>query len=1046
MRPATWYAKAAVTFVAAAACCGNLPAQTPSAAEVPSTSHAQGPVFGLLIAEGAAPSSIVPVDTAVSSPVYARLVARWDSLQGPDGALDWTSLEAPIATLSSGGYSIVLCLTGGHPIEIDAGPEPPPSGRTLEAWLDFARAAVGRFADRVSVIEVWDRPDRPEGGGGPYEAKSYAFLLKSTAVAAKAEARKVGASVRIAQGAIASSALAWQQRLWDEDVASYVDVLPVRVGEEDAPSRPGEDLAAVFRDAVAHPPAPELWAYVGAVPGSTQDAAADAAVEALAAPVPASVAFVPAPAEPRAADRQRRLLLGLRTALAGHAAASRGQLALVGEDRAPLAGARVLGRFLRERDLATTIAYAGEDLSGQQGWLLVDAADLDQARVLDPLTGQTLATIPARVPGAPDQRALRVVFARHPMLVTFGRVSRRAEAELPPEALKVATVRGLTAEEIIARYQETHRLQSDRLTRWTGRGRAEFHYKLAQMGSTIDVAIDSNYFWDRTTGLEWQQTDYYINGNRIGWKKFPELPLIQPEKVLTLPLDLTFDRTYTYRLIGEDKVDDREAYVISFEPVDPDAPRSLYRGRVWIDKVSFVRLRQNVVQTRLETPVLSSEEDQTYTPVQGPDGATYWMLSRSDGQQLWTAGGRNLVVRRVLAMSSIEINPEEEEFTKRRRAAYASTDVMLRDTEQGNRYLEQSADGGRTVKSTINTRYLFAGLGAYKDSSLSSVAPLGGVNYFDYDVAHKNIQMNVFFAGLLTFFNMTKPDFTRAKLDLAFEATLSFLKRYDRLYVGDVERVSQRVRYRDQWVSMRLGVPLGKFGKLTLMEDLEYYDYSEDPEAASVQAITRPGSTFVLPQDHVLTTGALQLEFNRRGYTVTARGAWSHRSVWEPWGLPGTEGYPPRFDPETKSFWTWRVSGFKEWYLPRFQKVRVGMDLLDGTRLDRFSRFQFSFFGDTSLSGFAGTGVRFDRGAIARVGYSFNLFNVVRLDLLAEHAQTEDATDPAGYRGFSGVGVSGNVVGPWKTIFQGSYARAVASDIPGLVGQQQFELVILMLF
>jgi len=110
------------------------------------------------------------------------------------------------------------------------------------------------------------------------------------------------------------------------------------------------------------------------------------------------------------------------------------------------------------------------------------------------------------------------------------------------------------------------KVQDDRLSRWIAKARADIHFKLAQGGGSIDVGIESTYFWRRGQPLEWQQTRYYVNGNRITWKKIPELPLIQPEKVVTLPVDLTFDKTYDYKLSGEDTIDGRPAYVVAFEP------------------------------------------------------------------------------------------------------------------------------------------------------------------------------------------------------------------------------------------------------------------------------------------------------------------------------------------------------------------------------------------------------------------------------------------------------------------------------------------------
>ena len=97
-----------------------------------------------------------------------------------------------------------------------------------------------------------------------------------------------------------------------------------------------------------------------------------------------------------------------------------------------------------------------------------------------------------------------------------------------------------------------------------------FHFTIAGASRTVDVGMGGSYYFDTKGGAEWELRDYYLNGNKSHWKEFPELPLIQPEKVLTLPLDITFDRSYTYEYDGEDVVDGRTCHVLRFEPVDPN--------------------------------------------------------------------------------------------------------------------------------------------------------------------------------------------------------------------------------------------------------------------------------------------------------------------------------------------------------------------------------------------------------------------------------------------------------------------------------------------
>ena len=122
------------------------------------------------------------------------------------------------------------------------------------------------------------------------------------------------------------------------------------------------------------------------------------------------------------------------------------------------------------------------------------------------------------------------------------------------------------------------------------------------------------------------------------------------------------------------------------------------------------------------------------------------------------------------------------------------------------------------------------------------------------------------------------------------------------------------------------------------------------------------------------------------------------------------------------------------------------MDYLNGSGLDRFSQYAFSFFGSERLNGFSGTGVRFDEALIARVGYSFNVFEVLRFDAALEAARVERPGEVEGRQDFSGIGLSANFIGPWKTIINIDYGYALQSDISDLEGGQEFLLFVLKLF
>jgi len=941
----------------------------------------------------------VPSEATGRRPLV-RLVAHWDEVERIPGAYDWTSIGPAVDSARGAGYRPVLALVGPHPHYLPDGGTPSPLvGHSAAAWLEFVRSAARNFVGRVSVFEIGEGGPR----AGEADAKLQALLLKQSALAIRAEARKRGVDVWLAQGALPPDALDWQATLWSRELAAHYDILPVFVER-------AHDLRAIYEESLRQKPAPAIWAYVREP--STSFDAPSVAVVALTVGASAAV-FEPS------GPQQVRWALGLLSTLStGYVPASLGATRIETDG-----GGQVLARFFNERDFTSLVVYR-VPAAATSARLIVDSAVVRNARLLDPSTGRTRRVRSTAVAGG---RALRVDPAAAPGVALFQRQLSTPGFELPAEELAVATERSLSAEEIIARFQLLQRDQSDRLQRWMAQGRIDFHFKLAQGGAGIDISIDSRYFWERGGQLEWEQTSYYVNGNRVRWKNIPELPLIQPEKVITLPLDLTLDKTYTYRLVGTDRVGGKPAHVIEFEPAVPDSARSLYRGRLWIDTTTFARLKASVIQESLEPPVLSNEEIDRFELVVGPDGQPYWMFSHIDGQQIWNAAGRTFVVRRELRFSAYEINPPRSDFEERRRQAYASDNQMLRDTDGGFRYLERQADGSRTVKAEADSSQFFAAVGAFKDSSQSHVVPLGGINYFNYDL--RGFQVNALFAGVLGFFTASKPDLFGSKIDLTADLALSALKFADKVFVGDEEAVEERIESRSQSLALRLGLPVGQFVKFNLIGGLALRRYFDPPP------------DFVLPEDHLQLSGTLEAEFNRRGYNLTGSITRASRSDWEAWG-PSDPDPPPLEDGFTR--WGARVG--KEWYLPKFQKLRGGLDYLNGSDLDRFSRYAFSFFGNQRLNGFSGTGVRFDEALIVRVGYAFNLFEVLRLDAALESARVERSGAVDDRQDFSGIGLSTNFIGPWKTIVNINYGYALQSDIPELQGAQEFLLFVFKLF
>ena len=210
----------------------------------------------------------------------------------------------------------------------------------------------------------------------------------------------------------------------------------------------------------------------------------------------------------------------------------------------------------------------------------------------------------------------------------------------------------------------------------------------------FDVVSNNRFYVTRDT-VEWEELSFSVNGGKWGPDR-PEFPLLQAEKVLALPLDLQLTADYRYSLDGVDDIAGRRCFVVRFEPLASE--RALYRGRVWIDAETYVRLRLNTIQTRLSAPIVSSEEVQQFTQVAEIGGEPVFLATRIVTTQLILIAGRNLLLEKVVTFRDVEVDASD--FELRRRAARASDRIMFRDTDAGLRYLVKR-DGERVVSDRM---------------------------------------------------------------------------------------------------------------------------------------------------------------------------------------------------------------------------------------------------------------------------------------------------------------------------------------------------------
>src|SRR5205085_10761650 len=158
---------------------------------------------------------------------------------------------------------------------------------------------------------------------------------------------------------------------------------------------------------------------------------------------------------------------------------------------------------------------------------------------------------------------------------------------------------------------------------------------------------------------------------------------------------------------------------------------------------------------------------------------------------------------------------EPADYAERLAAASASDARMVRETTEGLRYLEPAGNGERKVKEGFETSRKFLLGGVHHDAGLQfPVVPLGGIDYFNFDLDHKGIQTNVFFAGVVVAANATNPNVANTRTNVGADFFGIAVPTTQSLYRNGREQLGEEVKQLPTRFSIRAGHPFLQFGKV----------------------------------------------------------------------------------------------------------------------------------------------------------------------------------------------------------------------------------------
>ena len=863
----------------------------------------------------------------------------------------------------------------------------------VERWRLALQALLGRHGARISILEIHPAPDRP--------LAAFALRIAST------EIRSAREDIRVAVAAPPSPTPDWLGKFYTRDLAPYVDLVVLSTSAEPGPV--SAHLRTVDPDA--------RIALLAGDASDRPEVAARQMIESQLESVGTDIALV--------AWRGSPATRAGATRLAAMAAVVTGDLSVLD---APAAGlvftidGRDVTSSIKHRLLfdnttfATYLAYWGNSA----------AAPLDLALTLpsEGLPAIYRLSDGAKLQAADYSRAqetsrvrMRVPQGDGPMLVDFNEGASPAFVERSD----VSAARLLSVEEVIARHQRQQRVQDAVVRHYSASARTEQHFRPTMTDPGYDVVTENRYYV-AADGIEWEELSFSVNGSKWGADR-PPFPLLQPEKVLSLPLQLRFGNDYRYRLDGTERVGDFDCYVVRFEPVG--AGSSLYRGTIWIDRATFARVKVSAVQTGLSAPVVSNEEIQTYAPVTTVGDRPVFLFTGLTARQIVMIAGRNILVEKKVAFEGFRVN--DGAFEESRATARRGNGVMYRETDRGLRYYVKQGDT-RVVSERATRSARAMAMGVTLDPSYSFPLPIFGINYLNFEFrGRQDTQLAILFAGVLAAGNVQRPKIGGTPFDASVDFFAIAAPSSDRVYEQAGERERERLLTWPLTTGLNLGWQYTPFQKVTGQYQFRFDGYVRD---------TTTEETFRPPASTVTNGFGGAWEYRRGGYSAAVNGAWFARAGWRDWGFaPDGESRP--------TYVKYSASLSRDFYLGPFQKIHLNGAWFGGRDLDRFGKYQFGMFDDTRVHGVPASGVRFEELGMARGSYSFNIFDQYRFDLFLERAWGRDRAFDRIWQPITGIGAAVNVRALWGTILRVDGGKSFLPDRYKGVGSATLQVMFL---
>ncbi len=424
------------------------------------------------------------------------------------------------------------------------------------------------------------------------------------------------------------------------------------------------------------------------------------------------------------------------------------------------------------------------------------------------------------------------------------------------ESVSVTARAALRVEEIIARWQAAREAERVVLDNYSVPCLLVLHFEATNLSMAFDVALELEQFWDRTGVNDWVQTAFRVNGVKLRRGQAFPLPQLEPDKVVTKPLELRMDDKYRYELLGTDTIDGRVCYVVAIRP--EGSAESLYSGKVWIDGLDFRQVRLHLEQRDGKNNVAVHVETQDFGRVKDVRGREFTLLSSMDAEDQVNIGGRSMTLEKRYRFGLYTVNAAD--FPARLGVVRAGRDPMFRDTEDGMRSLQRK--GSELVVEPSASKVIKAALGGVLyDGGRTYPVPLAGVTWVDFDFRKTGTQLSTFFAGPLFVSDLSHQ--VNKSFRWGVDLSLSALPNTFAEYQGDTELTDRRVRNFQQWIGGLLNWQATSALALSTQFDMYYDIYQATDETDPNYRIPADGITLANYGEAKYRTEGVQRDCHR---------------------------------------------------------------------------------------------------------------------------------------------------------------------------------------